>query len=173
LETFDNPAPYTQRAFGVRVATKRKPIALVFAKDKQAEYLAPYFGSGRQLLLGKRGLPVPIDIRTNQYDNLPKGTIKRLKGRTDVFFGRVKTKNGRIISGIWQRPSAKAGRPAKRVSKGKAAPRTGPLKLLVEWTDGTTVNQRLPFRSRAEQIVNKFASVELAKAIAWAIKTAK
>lgn len=38
-ETFDTPTPFTERAYRVEVATKARPVAVVAAKDIQAQYL--------------------------------------------------------------------------------------------------------------------------------------
>ncbi|MDR3438964.1 hypothetical protein [Telmatospirillum sp.] len=176
-ETFDKPSPFTLRAFGVKAAKKSTLTALVFAKDIQAEYLKPFLDGGRQLLRGKRGLPVPVDIRTNQYGNLPKGTIARLKAQPNVFFGAVKLKDGRVISGIWQRPAVGTRRDGTRGSKGNTQRRVGGartgLKLLVKWSEGVELHQRLGYRERASRIINGFFGVEFSKAMAKAMATAR
>lgn len=41
-ETFSTPTPFTERAYRIQVATKASQIAVVAAKDIQAQYLEPY-----------------------------------------------------------------------------------------------------------------------------------
>jgi hypothetical protein len=154
-EVFDRPTPFTQRAFGVKGATKATLTAVVFAKDIQAEYLSPFAeGSARQQLRGKRGLPVPKNLRPNQYGNLPRGTLGRLRGRKDVFFGAVKTRTGETVSGVWQRPGKRGG-----------------LKLLLRWTSGVELHQNLHYRERAAKIVAATFPGAMRAALARAIAT--
>lgn len=174
LETFDHPTPFTKRAIGMKSATKTTLTALVFAKDIQALYLEPYLDGGRQLLRGKAGLPVPVDARTNQYGNLPKGAIARMRGQPNVFFGKVQLKNGRTISGIWQRPGSASGgvRPRAAKQSGAAKPKGG-LKLLVKWTEGVEVHQRLDYQPRAARIIATHGATEFEAAFKRAMATAK
>lgn len=156
-EVFDRPTPFTQRAFGVKGATKATLTATVYARDIQAEYLAPFAeGNARQQLRGKRGLPVPKGLRVNQYGNLPRGSIARLKGRKNVFFGAVTTRAGETISGIWQRPGKRTG-----------------LKLLVRWSDGTELHQNLRYRERAAMVLAATFPGAMRAAFARAVATIK
>jgi hypothetical protein len=115
---FDNPTPFTQRAIGKTTATKKTLRATVFIKDKTSEgggqnaYLAPYVRGGNRSLGSKKGMLAPEkkNLRTNQYGNLPRGTLQRLKGKPNVFIGSITFKaNGRTVSGVWQRDPTKRG----------------------------------------------------------------
>ncbi len=173
-ETFDHPTPFTQRAIGVKAATKATQTALVFAKDIQAQYLQPFLNGGRQLLRGKVGLPVPIDARTNQYGNLPKGAIARMKAQPNVFFGKVKLRDGRTISGIWQRPgNANGGARPRAANHASGARARGSLKLLVEWTSGVEVHQRLDYRPRAARVIAAYGAIEFGAAMKRALSSAR
>ena len=58
-ETFSTPTPFTERAYRIQVATKASQIAVVAAKDIQAQYLEPYVVGGRRSLGSKRGMLAP------------------------------------------------------------------------------------------------------------------
>jgi hypothetical protein len=170
-EVFDHPTPFTQRAFAVTPARKSNLVAVVFAKDIQKAYLSPFgeHGSGRQIVgPNRQGIPVPKDLRVNQYGNLPKGKIKALLAKPGVFSGKVETKSGEVISGVWQRvaPQAAGGRR-------RGAPRQAGLKLLIRWSDGAPVHQRFGFNARAEAIVRANMRAALASAWAKALATAR
>src|SRR5476649_251163 len=78
---FDRPTPFTLKAIGVKAARKTDLVATVFVKDIAASYLAPYEFGGVHKLNGKAML-VPKGAPTNQYGNLPKNLLERLKGRS-------------------------------------------------------------------------------------------
>lgn len=159
---FDRPTPFTQRAFGVVPARKATLQAVVFAKDIQAAYLAPHEFGGRQVLGTKRAILTPKKLTVNAYGNIPKGAVRRLKGRANVYVGTIKTKSGETIGGVWQRPTNAARR------KGK-----GSLKLLVRFTDPLPVAPTLHYRDRAKRIVQQHFAAEMAAALAKALRTAR
>lgn len=166
--TFDRPTPFTQKSIAILPATKNRPVAVVFAKDIAAAYLEPYVDGGERYLGGKKGMLVPIGARTNQYGNLSKGQLARLKGRPGVFIGPVTTKGGRTINGVWQRPTA-----AKQTrGKAQAAP-AGHLKLLIEFADTTQVRKRLDFYGRIQRFVRANAAREFDAAMRKALATAR
>lgn len=169
-KTFDNPTPFTRNAIAVQPATKSKPIAIVFPKDVQEEYLAPYVLGGNRSLGSKRGMLVPVDAATNQYGNLSKGQLARLKGKPNVFVGKVTTKAGGVINGVWQRNPVTARAGAGR----RAAPAAkGPLKLLIEFKDTTPTKKHLAFYERAEAYVRRNAAREFDAAMRQALATAR
>lgn len=169
--TFTSPTPFTLNAFAIQPATKSRPIATVFAKDVQAEYLAPYVGGGDRSLGGKRGMLVPRDIGTNAYGNLPKAALARLKGKPNVFIGPVTTKAGRVINGVWQRPTAT--RASTRRGKLGVAKPAGHLKLLIQFEDTTEAPKRLDFYGRAQVYLRKNAAIAFDKAMRVALATAR
>lgn len=164
-ETFKTPTPFTEKAYRIEVATKAKPVARVAAKDIQAEYLKPYVVGGSRSLGGKRGMLAPRGVKLNQYGNLTKGTLARLKGKPNVFVGRVKTRKGKTISGLWQR------QPARRTSKGSSP--AGPLKLLIAFADTTPVPKRLPFEQRARAYLKRHTPEAFTEAMQRAQATAR
>lgn len=151
-ETFDTPTPFTRKAYRIEVATKSRPIARVAAKDIQAEYLAPYVIGGNRSLGTKRGMLAPRAAKRNQYGNLTKGTVQRLKGKPGVFVGPRTTKAGKVVNGVWQRPKASG-------AKGRG------LQLLIQFEDTTPVPKRLPFEARARAYLARNAAREFTAAL--------
>lgn len=159
VETFDSPTPFTQKAFAIVPAKKSDLVAIVFPKDIQSEYLEPYVDGGPRSLGTKQAMLVPVDQRTNQYGNLPRNTIARLMAKPSVFKGKIVTKSGRAISGIWQRPGGKAGK--------------GHLKLLVAFDDTTPAPKHFPFYERAQAYIRANAAREFDNAMRKALATAR
>jgi hypothetical protein len=181
-QTFENPTPFTRNSVGVRKARKNSPTAIVYMKDIAAGYLKPY-ESGGVHKLNSRALLNPKDIKLNQYGQLSRGALSNLKGRPDIFIGPVKTKDGQVINGVWQRPTD-----TKRVTllnaKGKRLGKLnklnssanggrGHLKLLVRFGDALPVKKQLNWGKRAKQIVDQWIDRDMAEAVAEAIKTAR
>jgi len=167
-DTFDTPTPFTQNAFRIEVATKSRPIARVAAKDIQAEYLEPYVVGGNRSLGTKRGMLAPREITLNQYGNLAKGKLASLKGKPGVFIGKVTTRNGKVVNGVWQRPTSAA----RRVGNKGGKARTG-LKLLIQFEDTTPVRKRFDFFGRATAYLKANAAREFDAALKRAFATAK
>lgn len=185
-DVFDRPTLFTQRSVGVKAAKKADLTATVFVKDIAAKYLEPFeLGGKHHLPASKRGgtLLNPKAIPLNQYGNLPKGKLRRLMGKPDVFVGTVAFKSGQTISGIWQRPPAgqrradyKRGYRTEYGTKGKIGSvdgvKTG-LKLLVRFGDALPVQQRLGYRERAAKVVQATLRTEFEKAMGEALRTAR
>lgn len=89
----DKPIAFTRRAFGYQSATKRKLQARVFAKSIQAQYLWYAVEGGTQ-----SSMIQPANVKLNKYGNIPRGKLKKLIARPDVFYGTIKG-----ITGLWQR----------------------------------------------------------------------
>ncbi|WP_395391470.1 hypothetical protein WBP07_12630 [Novosphingobium sp. BL-8A] len=170
IDTFDNPTPFTQKAFAMQPATKAKPIAYVNAKDIAAQYLAPYVYGGDRSLGTKRTMLVPKAAGTNQYGNLARNKLKTLKGKPNVFVGTVTTKGGQKIAGVWQRPSAANVGRRKRAS---ARPTQSGLKLLIRFSDTTQASKHLLFYERARTYITRNARDEFRAALRQALSTTR
>jgi hypothetical protein len=96
---FDRPTPFTMRALAIKPARKSDLTAEVFVKDIQAAYLKLEETGGTRTPK-RTALVLPADIRLNQYGNIPRAALQRLKGRgkAAVFVGTVKG-----VGGFWQR----------------------------------------------------------------------
>jgi hypothetical protein len=157
-EVFEKPKPFTVNAIGVKGATKRNLTAIVFVRPIAAKYLAPYEDGGRHELPG-RALLNPKNIRLDQYGQLTRATLQRLKARSDVFIGPVNTKHG-VVNGVWQRTKARRG------------VRAG-LKLLIRFGDALPVGKRLGYGAKARDVVAKGWHAAFDRAMARALATAR
>ena len=157
---FDRPTPFTVSSIAVRPARKTDLTAVVFVKDIAAQYLEPFEDGGRHFLGAKRALLGPRAQKTNQYGNLPRTTTARLRGKPNVFTGKIVTRSGKAISGIWQRGGPKAAK-------------AGAMKLLIAFDDPQPVKQHLGFRARAERVVKANIKREFRRAMASALASAR
>lgn len=156
----DRPRPFTLRSIGIRYARKEATTAIIFIKDVQARYLTPEILGGKQVLLGtSRAILKPIAQPLNQYGNLPRGLLQRLKGRSDIFIGSVTfKKSGQTISGVWQRGQVSerrrggSGTKGRNVQAGLAAKTV--LKLLIHFADPVDVKTRYGWGHAAAGAVN-------------------
>lgn len=168
--TFETPTPFTENAYRIEVATKGRPIAIVAAKDIQAEYLEPYVDGGPRFLGDKKAMLAPRAVRVNQYGNLPRGKLQSLKGRKDIFVGPVHTKSGKVINGVWQR-TVRSSAGSRRRNAGTAA--ASPLKLLIRFEDTTPVRKKLQFYPVAREYVRRNAAAVFNEAMKRALATAR
>ncbi len=156
-KVLDRPAPFTLNAIGIRKARKSDPRAIVYVKDKTAAYLLPYELGGLNKL-NSRALLKPVNVKLNQYGNLPRNLLARLKGRANVFIGTVHGKSG-PIDGVWQRIKATKGKPAG-------------LKLLIRFSNAHPTKPILGYRKLAERVVKANFNRRFGAAMARAIATA-
>ena len=109
-EQLKDPLPFTVNSVRVKPARKDDLRATVYVQDITAAYLQPFILGGKHKLVGKGVTWLnPKHIKLNAYGNIAAGTLARLKARSDIFIGKVKTKAG-VVNGIWQRPKASRGK---------------------------------------------------------------
>lgn len=179
LQVLDRPRPFTTGAIGVVRANKARMEATVFVKDITAAYLEPYqFGGTNKL--NSRALLKPVEAvkDLDQFGNLPRNFLRKLKGRKDIFIGTIQTKVG-PVNGVWQRDSSvdlelplttRTG----KVRQAKARLNTsGRLILLVKFTDAHRATQYLDWFKVAERAVAKNFNREMGKALGRAIASAR
>lgn len=174
VQTLKNPTPFTRKSVGVRRARKGIPTAFVFMKDITASYLQPYETGGVHKLPGS-ALLNPKDIALNQYGQLPRGIMSKLRSRNDIYIGVVKTAKG-SINGVWQRldVSRNGGVRKKRVARGGLYDKhLGALKLLIRFGDALPVKKQLNWGSNAKRIVDQWIDRDLSEALAAARRSAK
>ncbi len=145
---FQNPTPFTQRAFRFKRATKRNQTALVFAAPIQDEYLRFAVFGGTRRPRG-RALVLPVGIRLNRYGNIARGRVRRLLARRDTFSGTI-----RGVAGIWQ-----------RTRKG--------LKLLIAYEEQARYEKRFPVLRLTEQYVARAFPPFFDRALKRALATAR
>lgn len=172
--TFKKPTPFTQNSLGVAKATKSNATAKVFVRDIASRYLLPYEEGGVHKLNG-RALLNPKGVRLNSYGQLSRAMLAKLKARSDVFIGPVKTKHG-IVNGVWQRAKRGERRAGLVGTKGKRSKIGGSytgLKLLIRFGDALPVNKRLNYAVHAKQIIDQYLAADFGAALAEAMRTAR
>lgn len=173
--TFKHPTPFTQNSVGVRRATKINLTVTVFVKDIAAKYLEPYETGGLHHL-NSRALLNPKDIKLNEYGQLPRAALARLKARPDIFIGIVKTKAG-PVNGVWQRVTDTSrvtmlGPKMKRLRGLNKGP-TARLKLLLRFGDALPVNKPLNYGATSSKVIARHLGRDFEAALAKAIATAR
>lgn len=167
--SFDKPTPFTKKAFAIKSARKNNLRADVFAKKTQAAYLVmTETGERRKPGMpgtGKRAIIAPAGIRLNSYGNIPKGQVRKLLAKPDVFSGTITFhKTGQTISGIWQRPKKGIRRDGTKGTIGRVRDHTQKawgntqavtgLKLLVRYDEEQEVKPRLHFEKTVQARVS-------------------
>lgn len=179
----DRPRPFTTQQ-GLRLKSARKDDleAAIAIPPIQSRYLAPEIEGGLQVLPGSsRAILRPINQATDQYGNLPRNLLSRLKGRPDIFIGTVKTKSG-PVDGVWQRIIVSAGGTAVPthirhrgtwLAGQRATNERHSLRLLIRFSDPIPVKTRYPFGQAAIATVKRMFPGELRRQLALAIRTAR
>jgi hypothetical protein len=179
----DRPKPFTQDAVGVIGATSKSQQATVFLKDITARYLAPYEFGGPNALNSKAVLtPIAATTDLDQFGNLPRNWMAKLRGRKDIFIGTIRTKNG-PVNGVWQRSveDGAAVSVTKLTKKGvlrttktrRGTNTSGKMKLLVKFTDAHAVKQHLGWFDVADRVVKRHFDSVMGKNLARALASAK
>jgi hypothetical protein len=174
---FKNPRPFTARSVMATQATKANPTATVYVRPEVARYLKPYEQGGDHVLPGSGLVSFdPIGARTDQYGQLPRGSIARLTAQPNIFAGPIKAKDGTVINGIWERLDITRTGKVRRKRRGRGTiydAQHGALKLLVLFGNALPVKQRLDFVARGESVANTAMEAAFARALAKAMATAK
>jgi len=145
----DRPTPFTQKAFGVKRATKRSLVATVFIKPIQAAYLGLQIRGGVRKPKS-RAFPVPVNQRLNKYGNMTRGKIAKLLAKPDHFSGTI---NG--VGGIYQRQ------------------KKGGVKLIIAWEDQAHYRPRFPFYKIGKGKARAVIARNMKRALDKALRTAK
>ncbi|MED8996968.1 hypothetical protein RCM47_21585 [Escherichia coli] len=178
-QKLDNPTPFTVNSVRSKGATRDSLTGKVFVMNTATAYLEPFEVGGLHYLgEGQKAVLNPKNIRLNKYGNLPKAKLQQLKARPDVFIGKVTTKNGESVGGVWQRKKAKKiakGRKRKRSPNGTRAARkkSRAPKLLIRFGDALPVTPVLGYQSLAHDMASRLMKEEMSVALEQALKTAK
>lgn len=157
-EKLDHPTPFTKKGVAIIPAKKNNLTASVYVRDIQAAYLMPVETGGHQVLGGKRAILAPRGVKLNAYGNLPRGKLATLKAGPSTFVGKVTTKNGHQVGGVWKRTGS--GAQAK-------------LKLLIEFADPAPIKAKLGYAERAKQVIEATYRPAFEEAMAKAMSTAR
>ena len=181
---FDKPTPFTKRAIGFQSATKAKLEARVFVRDQQALYLMRQEQGG--LRTPQPGSPINIAVgqRLNQYGNISRGAIAKLRAKPNVFVSKGTGKTKHLPPGIYERPKRGKRRDGGAGTKGglyhggkgkavggrKAKGASG-LKLLIAFERQAQYQPRFRFAERVTAIARDNVRHELELSIADAMRT--
>jgi hypothetical protein len=164
----DRVTSYTKRGVQVEKSTKKNLVAKVgfrsrtFGKGQgkitQAEYMKRQIKGGTRFPKGQAiPVPVPKNMRTNKFGNIPRGKIDRLLGDKDRYFSGT-PKGTQDAPGIWQRMPANS----KRKKQG------GKIRMVIAWEPKADYSPRFPFR----QIVSKSVRINFRKRFDYALRQA-
>jgi hypothetical protein len=154
----DRPTPFTRKSWLYLRSTKAKLTAIVYAKQIQARYLSIQETGGTRTPL-RRGIPIPVGQKKNQYGNIPRTAVARMYNATNGKYFSGIPKGGRFQTpGIYQ-----------RLGKGGRAG----IRLMVKWQDTAGYRKRTDFSGVATRVIRQRFEGELKKQIANAIKSAK
>ncbi len=145
---FDRPNPFTMRAIAIRSANKQNQKAVVYVREKQAQYLQLEVEGGVRRPRG-RALALPSAVPRDAYGNVGRTTARRLRARKDVFSGTV---GG--IGGVWQRTP-------------------GRLVLLLAYESTARYTKRLPFVEIVQKTVDTRWPANLRASVDYAVRTAR
>lgn len=160
-QVFQSPTPFTRKAIFRTRAQKRRPEATVGVKRIQREYLKRQAKGGKRMPKG-RAIVVPNKQRVNKYGNMPKGVVKRLLAKPDVFVaskGDARTKH--LAPGIYKR--------GKRLKSGKVKP----SQQMVAFHDFTDYRAIYDFQGKAAPVARARMPHHLVRRLKRAIETAK
>lgn len=175
LQVFETPRPFTARSVRVDQADRDTLSATVYVTPAAATYLEPYEEGGVHVLPGP-ALLKPVDIKLDQYGQLPNKTMEKLKARPDIYIGPIKTKAAGVINGVWQRVQInRQGMPRrKRLDRGSLYhPQLGALRLLIRFGVAVEVRKHLDFHARAIALVGKQVAMSFKTALTKALATAR
>jgi hypothetical protein len=147
-QVLDRPKPFTVKSIAWKSASKATLTSEVYIRPAAAAYLAPLITGGK-VLPKKRALLEPGTIKLDQYGNIPRNAITRLRARKDVFSGQV-----RGIAGLWQR--TKRG-----------------LKLLVRYEPAFQKRKQFPFADMVRRSVQRNWQRNFERELSKAMATAR
>ncbi|AYX13022.1 hypothetical protein [Yersinia pseudotuberculosis] len=169
----DNPTPFTVNSVGSFGARKDRLQAKIFVRDIAASYLEPFEFGGQHKLNGQ-ALLNPKAIKLNKYGNLARNKLAQLKGKPDVFIGKIGD-----TSGVFQRKKGKKSKKAKKRQKRspngvhRAREKQRSPKLLIQFGDALAVKPTLGYFDRANSMAQALMPGALSLAIEQALNTAK
>jgi hypothetical protein len=145
------PTPFTTRAMTYTWAKKSDLTATVQVRPLQARYLQKLETGGTETPDGK-AFVLPIGAKLNQYGNMPKGYLAKMKGkkRGQAFVG---VENG--AAGFWMRNAGNK------------------LVLLAAFIRKRTYKPTLGYHKRVAESVQKHLPKAVADAVAQAMRKAR
>lgn len=171
----DRPTTFTKGGFFLQPARKDKLEASVGVKDRQATYLG-YQVEGGERAPNRVALRLPAEVELDGAGNLPAGTIKRLVQRAQAGKRATKAQGKRFgvstqVDLFYGEPGD--GRPAGIYKRVPVGGKTRLVPIVVFPKRSASYTKRFDFYGIANRIVTRNFSVELDKAWANAIATAR
>lgn len=81
----DRPTPFTQKAVGMKRATKKNPEATIFIKPIQSKYLKYQIDGGTRKATADSPVLIAREKQRNKYGNLPRNKLSRLKAQSKLI----------------------------------------------------------------------------------------
>lgn len=167
--TFDKPTRFTMNAVTIIPARKTSLQAWVIVKDRQAEYLVMQETGGTRQPRPGKPINIPVNIRTNQSGNIPRGAIKRALARPDTFVASGKTPETRHLPpGIYKRHEKPKGRTRAGTARKARRP-----ELLVDFERQAVYRPRFRFEQRVVRVVANKWQGNFVQALQRALATAR
>lgn len=174
-ETFDNPTPFTRRAFGYKRATASNLQAVVFIKDKQENYLLPHIRGGKRN--AKRSeLQFSVDtnapgvywvpgpgVKLNAAGNISKAEVIKIARAL-----KQSGKHGKVFSGV-PRPGMPFGIYGKQFKNGRSTI----VPLLIQVRQSPRYQKIFDFFGVAREAAGPEFEKQFAAAFAEAMRTAR
>jgi hypothetical protein len=184
--TLDRPTPFTQSGIAIIPATRENLTAWVIVKDIQSRYLEIAETGGQRAPKPGRPITVPVDQPVNAFGNIPKGKIKSLVQRSDVFVSTGKGRTAHLPPGIYARPKRGKRRDGSSGTKGalklkgagkklggSAARGATTLSFLVALERTASYRPQLGFRANVTKTVRAVIGPTLRASVRDAIATAR
>jgi hypothetical protein len=165
-DKLDRPTPFTLNSLASYPASPnhRNPSALVFVKPIAAAYLQDVvFGGvyGDEPDTPEGGLH-PGKIRLNRYGNIPnkKGGLEAMAKKQNQFVGRIKTRRGQEIYGLFERyPYKRKPKPWRRHRPALARP-MNKIKVLV-YASKSGRTEIMPFYRHGAEVVRSNLNLDV------------
>ena len=151
----NNPTPTTLGGVRVKKSNKRNLEGLVFIIPAIDAFLKYKIHGGTRPPRSKTEA-VPVNLRLNQYGNIPgrrRGKLAKIISQSDTFSGTIKS-----VSGIWRRGK---GRNRNRVT------------LVVAYEPRTQYKKRFDFYGHAQYAAARKWPGNFNRALRHAIRTAR
>ncbi len=181
---FDRPNQFTGRSIAALPANTSKLESAVLVKDQQAEYLGYQEEGGDRRPMPGKPVVLPVNQRTNQFGNIPRGAIGKAKEKPNTFVAKGEGRTKHLAPGIYERPAVGKRKDGTKGTKGlirhngkgkavggTAAKGATGLKLLVSFKTRAAYKPKFDFRGRVVASARQNIAGNMRKSLADAVKT--
>lgn len=143
----DGATPFTKRAFRYTKSNKKNLSAIVFAGDKQDEYLKFMVEGGIRFPKNRTLIVSTKNSKLNKFGNIPKGTLNKMLDDKKKHFKGVPKGQPWLGEGIFERYGRKRyDKKRKRVIQGR-------IRKVASYVDRAQYQPLFPFAQVAEETV--------------------